>query len=906
MRIQPRMRVFIMFALVAAAAVFAMTAHGEDTENAYNLSEGRLVSHALMAVERDYLEPDRVDPKAMLKGALEQMERLVPEILVTYHDDEAATITVGIAAKKFHIGALSKLADLQRTLIDMLRYIDMHYDGDVEKDTIEYAAVEGMLSELDPHSSFLPPKVFEEFRVGTRGTFGGLGIVIGIRDGNLTVIAPLEGTPAWRAGVRAGDQIAQIGDESTINMSLTDAVNKLRGKVGTKVKLVISRTGQSKPLYVTLTRAIINIDSVQPLMLVEADKRVGYIKIKSFQANTDADFTAALENFHKGGSLDGLIIDLRNNPGGLLNQAVDIADHFLSGGAIVKTVASRGQLMDMERATSLNVEPDYPIILLINEGSASASEIVAGALMANDRALSMGHRSFGKGSVQTIFEIGDGSAVKLTIAQYLPAGTMSIQSVGVTPDIELVPKTVAREHMNLVDDVVTSELDLEKHLEKTGEMPDEPFYRAPYFQPYEKEDEDSPKRLKEYEMKPRVDNDFAVQLAKKLLAGVSSSSRKEMLKQIKVPLDASDVEQEAIIIGKLRELGIDWSTTPRKEQSLLQIAYNIRHNDAVMTNARAGSDVELELIATNIGTGIYARLLAVGQSDSSLLKNQEFVFGKLAPAQRRSWRVPVTIPESMPTQDLTMDLTFNEEHDNTPEPLTVIIPVQGVEPPVFAFNYRLEETGSNIAGRGTLNLAVSALNVGKGTSSADTVMTLANKGNKDVFIKRGRAAVGAIRPGGSSPAVFQFSVAKGYAEPTIDLELSIVDLKALSILTKTFTVAVKDGVLSPPAGVQHQPPAIVLEPFTTSTDAATVDIEGRITDNDPIRDFFIFVGDKKAIYTPNASGSDEMKLRATLPLTEGNNTVSIAARDTIDLTGRKVIVIRRVSAAKKSDNIVAR
>ena len=191
-----RARTAIIAALIilasAASAATAFTSSEVNGNNTHILGEGRLATYALMAVERDYLEPNRVDPKAMLKGALEHIERLVPEILVTYHDDNAATITVGVAAKKFRLGSLAKLPDLQRMLIKMLGFIDEHYTGDVEKESIEHTAIDGMLSQLDPHSSFLPPKVFEEFRVGTRGTFGGLGIVIGIRDGNLTVIAPLE------------------------------------------------------------------------------------------------------------------------------------------------------------------------------------------------------------------------------------------------------------------------------------------------------------------------------------------------------------------------------------------------------------------------------------------------------------------------------------------------------------------------------------------------------------------------------------------------------------------------------------------------------------------------------------------------------------------------------------------
>lgn len=886
-----RYLLIVALALIAGSLLIFTGPRASSTE----LLRGQLINNTLQDIARNYLEPNRIDPKEMLKGSLDQIERLVPEILVTYPGNRIATVTVGIATKKFRLGKVSSLLDLQRNLFDILRFVDQHYTGDIEKEKIEYAAIEGMLAELDPHSAFLSPKVYREFKVGTRGEFGGLGIVISIKDGNLTVVSPLEGTPAWRKGIKAGDKIIQIGDESTINMSLTDAVNKLRGKVRTNVRIVISRPGIAAPFPVTITRAIINIDSVQKLMLAENDKRIGYIKLKSFQANTNSDFSAALDEFHRGGSLDGLILDMRNNPGGLLNQALDIADHFLTKGTIVTTVGPRGILMDKEIAHPLDAEQDYPVIVLINEGAASASEIVAGALKAHDRAVVMGHRSFGKGSVQTIFEIGNDSAVKLTIAKYLPAGTMSIQSAGVTPDVELVPKTVAKEHMDLVDDVVHSEKDLEKHLGKEAEKLEKAEYRTSYYQPYEKSGDDREQQFREYTAKPDVKNDFAVQLAKKLLATVSSSSRKTMLKEFKAPLAASEKEQERIIDEHLAKLGIDWSPVAKGKKSLLQIAYNIRRGNANVKQVRAGSEIDLELTATNIGKGTYGRLVAVGQAKSPLLRNLEFVFGKLKPGERRSWRVPLTIPESMSSQDLMIEIEFHEEHGNTPEPLNAVLPVRGLARPRFAFKYRLIERAPNrnLASNKDLHLAVTAYNVGKGTSSAETVMTLANKSGSKLFIKKGRAALGAMKPGASRSSTFLFRIGRDFSERDAKLELTILDPKTLSILNKPFTVEVMGGTLSPKGNVRYQPPSIALSQTTPQTSKPTYTLTGAIRDTDEVRDYYLFVGNKKVAYAANPLNSKEMALNAVLPLEEGNNIVSIAARDKFDLIGHKTIVINR-------------
>jgi len=880
--------VLLATALLIGALVFTTRSKAfYESDSSYQLAEGRLITHALQAVSQNYLEPDLIEPADMLEGAIEAMERLIPEFLVSYDGSRPVAVTVGIATKKLRVDKVSSLSKLRQAMVNILSFVDLNYVGNIEKPDIEYAALEGMLNKLDPHSSFLPPKVYKEFRIGTKGTFGGLGIVISIKDGDLIVISPLEGTPAWRAGMKAGDKIVQIGDESTINMSLTDAVNKLRGKVGTKVRIVISRPGTSSPFSVTLTRAVINIDSVQSTTLAANGKKIGYVKVKSFQSNTDDDFMKALAAFHKEGKIDGLILDLRNNPGGLLNQAIDLVDHFLSSGTIVTTVASHNVLMDKEDANPYDLQPDYPMIILINEGSASASEIVAGALMAHDRAVIMGHRSFGKGSVQTLFEIGQDSAVKLTIAKYLPAGTMSIQSVGITPDIELIPKTVDRKQMDLVEDEVPSEADLEKHLEKTGETLGKSEYRIGYYKPFEDTKDDTALRMREYSKVPDVAEDFAVQLAKKLLASVVSSTRKNILKEIKKPLLTAEEEQNKIIFRKLAALGIDWSTIPKEKKSQLQVKYNLMRSGIPIKTAQAGTEIQLELVATNIGKGEFGRLLAVGQSESPLLKNKEFVFGKLIPGQTRSWQIPLEIPESMPAQDLIMELSFHEENGNIPTSLNTIIPIESKLPPRFAFKYNLSKAGSSY------RMTVTAYNVGKGTSSAESVMTLANKSGTKIFIERGRTVLGTLAPGASGSTTFRFRTMRDFNDPQMKFDLNIVDPKRLVLLSKEISIDPKDGAITPKAGSRYEPPSIVLHNPARTTDEDFYELKGLIHDNDAVKDFYIFVGNKKVAYYANPKATNEMKIYTRLPLEDGPNAVNIAARDEFDLTERAIFVIQR-------------
>ena len=326
-----------------------------------------------------------------------------------------------------------------RIFTDAVSIIQKNYAEEVESKDLVYSAVKGVLQGLDPHSTFMNPDDFKEMQVGTRGRFGGIGIEIGIRDRVLTVIAPIEDTPADKAGIKAGDKIVKIEEKFTKDMTLLDAVKLMRGKKGTDVTISIMREGFDLPKPFTLTRDIIKVKSVKFKVLEEG---FGYLRIAQFQEKTSSEVEKALKELgSKEGKLKGLVMDLRNDPGGLLNQAVEVADKFLSSGLIVYTKGRvSGQDMKFE-ARAENTHPDYPIIVIVNGGSASASEIVAGALQDQKRAIILGTQTFGKGSVQTIIPLSDGSAIKLTTSKYYTPLGRSIQAKGIEPDI-IVGKTI--------------------------------------------------------------------------------------------------------------------------------------------------------------------------------------------------------------------------------------------------------------------------------------------------------------------------------------------------------------------------------------------------------------------------------------------------------------------------------
>ncbi len=325
---------------------------------------------------------------------------------------------------------------------EAIRYIDRNYVKDVSYKDLIYNAIKGMTSGLDPHSVFLTPDMFKEMEIETSGEFGGVGMIVTMKDGVLTVVSPIEDTPAWRAGVKAGDKIIKINGVSTKGMTLMEAVKRLRGPKGTKVTITILREGVDKPFDVTIVRDIIKIKSVEYRMLDKKD-RIGYIKIKQFQEKTTQELTKAFNALYKKG-MKALVLDLRNDPGGLLSQAVSVADKFLRGGKLIVYTKGKGATESLRYVSKdRGTFPYVPMVVLVNAGSASASEIVTGALKAHKRAVVIGERTFGKGSVQTIFRLSDGSGLKLTTAYYYTPDGVCIEEKGIEPDI-VIPSGLVR------------------------------------------------------------------------------------------------------------------------------------------------------------------------------------------------------------------------------------------------------------------------------------------------------------------------------------------------------------------------------------------------------------------------------------------------------------------------------
>ena len=349
-----------------------------------------------------------------------------------------------------------------RAFVEVFERVSHDYVDEIDDKKLLEGAISGMLSNLDPHSAYLPPVDYKEMEEHTRGEFGGLGMEVGMEDGFVKVISPIDDTPAQEAGIKSGDLIIKLGKEPVKGKTLSEAVKIMRGKPGTKLTLTIVRKGEDGPIKVEITRAVIKVKSLKQRLLKD---NVGYARISQFQVRTGPDLVKAIAKLEKdnGAPLEGLVLDLRNNPGGVLNAAVQVSDAFLNEGLIVYTegrIKNSKMRFEAEKGDVMNGKP---IVVLINEGSASASEIVAGALQDQKRAIIAGRTSFGKGSVQTLLQLNNGAAIKVTTARYYTPSGRSIQAEGIKPDLEIeLVKVEKVEKENLTN---VKESDLAGHLE---------------------------------------------------------------------------------------------------------------------------------------------------------------------------------------------------------------------------------------------------------------------------------------------------------------------------------------------------------------------------------------------------------------------------------------------------------
>lgn len=874
--------------------------YSEDELKDYVLSESNTLNRTILFVKKRYLDPTKIDSQKMFFAALNHIERSVPQVIIS-HDLKGEEVTVKVEAteKSFRFPKVETVWQLSLNLRDIFLFLEKNIKLKKDQKNVELSAVEGMLTTLDPHSSLLRPSLYTEMKMNNAGKFGGLGIVISMRDGNLTVVSPIEDTPAFRAGIRSRDQIVRINNESTVGMSLSQAVDRMRGEPGTPVTLYIMRKGWQKSRPFTLKRALIKMKSVSSKLLKGG---IGYVKIKSFQGNTASDLVQHLNTLQKksNNELRGLILDLRNDPGGLLDQAIKVADIFLKKGYIVSTVGMANLYREDKEAEDEKDEPTYPIIVLTNSGSASASEIVAGALKMNKRALLIGERTFGKGSVQTLFEFGDRSALKLTIAQYLIAKNVSIQSVGITPDILVTPVILAKEDISYYSNNHSyHESDYESHIvnSKNKVFQGKSLMAIRYLF----EDKRSKEEKEDAQFKDVLSfkSDFEIDLVRRLLLQAKSINSDNLYKEVQSELQKIQGEQDQIIAKKLTHFKTDWTKGALVNEPKLKVEF-------ITKPVQAGNKLVVKAIVTNQGDKTLYRLRANSDSETYFLRGTEFLFGKVDPGKSVFWEAHISIPKGAETQKTNLKLDFFQDEIESNISKETYVTLQGLNKPYYQLSYGIKDSDGDgkIAQNEKISLKIKLKNIGKGDGT-ETTMILKNKTSSALFIHKGHQQEKAFKAGSVVNTTFSFEIKKPLQKKNIMMDLWVYDTEMKQFKKFDITLPFKKKI------AENQFPDVHIKlkntpPLLISKDQKPLvnikgDIEGEVLD------YYIYVAKSKKLkydfdkifFRSNSDKKQKMSFDVDAPLKPGLNRITIVARLSESLMTTKEVIVFYDAPQKK-------
>jgi carboxyl-terminal processing protease len=748
----------------------------------HDLSALKIFNITLVRIKDRYVDPGRVDPKKMLYAALDGVQFNIPEVLV--EPDPAhnkVKVTVNDKPEIFETDDVDSPWRLAAKLKKVFRFIEANMNAGADLAKVEYAAVNGMLSTLDPHSILMDPEQARDMDVSTSGKFGGLGIVIRMVDSKLTVIKPMKNTPAFRKGIKAGDHIVRINSENTENLTSNEAVDRMRGDPKTGITLWVERKGTEGLLRFDLVRDIIRVSQVEHKLL---DKRVGYVKVKQFSKGIASDVADAMRQMSAQGATSW-ILDLRGNPGGLLEEAVQLSDLFVDSGTVVTTVSGRDR--EARRAEHGFGDTTSPFVVLVNSGSASASEIVAGALKNLDRAVIIGTRTFGKGTVQELYDNDDKSKLKLTIAQYLTPGDRSIQNLGIVPDIALqrmyIPEKndAPEDFIRLLPPTRTyGEKDLDSTLVSSyAKDTDKPAYEVPFIVERKKPTAGDPPAVKpdddddEDTDEDEIVEDFEMRFAKEVVSSVNVASRPKVVAQAKKVVERVRGEEEKKLVAELGKLGVDWSGPAATEAGTANLEVSLQ----TPPNVKAGDVVTVTATVKNTGQGTAYRVLPRVHSDDNVFDDTELPIGKVAPGETKTFAAKLRVPKDSLDRKNRLGIEVREARNAVARIVPTEVSIESAPRPVFAYAYQLidEGNGDGLVQRGEkYRLQVSLKNTGSGATSKATVL-LRNATGDGVVLNNSRIEIkdAQIQPGQVKDLEFKLQT-----EATLKADELVVELMA--------------------------------------------------------------------------------------------------------------------------------
>lgn len=881
-------------------------ASGSSKKQVHTLKQLDILAQDLRIMKRDYVDShlfqeDRL--KEMFMGIVNRLEESVDELRLVQNDD-TLYVTVGSVSKEFSIPPFQKLDDIYKVMLPIAEFLDAQLSEEVDRAQVEYSIINGAFAALDPHTMLLPPVQAAEMDIDNSGEFGGLGIEIYVDEGQLTVRRPIEDTPASRAGIQADDQIVQIDGNSTINMDVMEAVSVLRGAVGEPVTIHVMRKGWKEAQPFTIIRGRIKIDPVKVELL---SGNIAYVRIQSFNANVSEDMNAYLDKLESKTTLRGIILDLRYNPGGYLSQARYVADKFISQGVLVSTVEGSAREKEFYRATKEGTITDVPMAVLINGNSASASEIVAGAIRNHDRGIIIGERSFGKGSVQQLHNNSDGSKLKITIAQYLTPGEQSIQSVGIPPDIALhrsiVEKEEDEELISLYwEDWAEKEGDLQHHLSNDVLIDAKETFHLRYLQP----NDYNPNKID-----PKTD--WEVLFASRVLKRAPVFDRKAALSNLGSMIAEEQIRENKNIESAFQGLKRNWAKGDNPTAADVLVDIVCVGKDGFV----AGEEQELELRITNTSSVPLHQISLWTESNSSVLDRREFYIGQIAVGETVSQKKSIRFPYGYSTEKGKFDVVLRDQEKREISRTPLTYTVQGHMRPRFGYSVQIFDDGSGQSkGNGDgipqdgeiIEIEVALTNVGTG-SAIRPFVSLKNKARRYLNLQRGNLELGEwkkedgsscskeeascynmIEPGKTYTDRLRFEVRSGFEsieeEPYMVLQIGdnfAYDYSTVRAgfssyfrLEENIDIIPKKSFVS----IQKEQPSLTLTTKTPIEQSEDISfLSGVVEDDKAIKQLMIFHNEKKIFYRGESQDIQKVPFGVELELESGMNQVSFLAKD---------------------------
>jgi len=903
----------ILFTFVLASCSLSGSSQGEYLVSSNAAPETPLLAEVLMHLQLDYVHPEKLDPEKLLQGALTELERMVPEVWVVAKlrnksKEPRLEIRVEKETSVLPVSELHGLYDLHIALQKLTKHL-LQTKIQLTQLKIEQLFARGILNRLDSYSVLLPIDIYQEFNINIGGQFAGVGLVVGTREGQLTVIAPMDGSPAALAGMKPLDRIVAVDDEKTEHLTLDEILHRLRGEIGTPVTLSVLRKGHTKTLTFELLREEIQLESVETFDLESDIQTVRYVRIKNFQKDTSHELKNKLGDLNK---IDGLILDLRNNPGGLLEEAIRVSDLFLQGkqrivstkGPSVSTIHDAKQLFAGGHLQSI------PLVLLINRGSASASEIVAAALKQNERAIVIGEQSFGKGTVQTLWDLKDGSGLKLTIGEYLTPSGHSIHNIGVMPSLRLIPVSVPESKGNQSGDadqqqtIAQERFRLLPEVEVDSTVNYSDILQLRYLSSHTSLLDDAEIIEKDVIIE-KLNADIFVKIAKHVLQKWNPQNINSTLQKIALEFE----QQEAEKIAKALTLhGIDWSLIPDQKTPIPETLKLTWLAEEVSEDL-----VRLKVQLRNLGDISGQRLIVVTKAGNVLLDGLEFPIGKLPTDEVKSRTLNVKFSAGMMEETEPLELELFDHNLKKLKSVRLQLNFSPKRISSFKLKMRIFDNGK-FGSRGnadgkvqsgeTIALAFELENKGQKTVPE---LLLKIRGTDGVFrINRGKIMLKNLDPLKKQKDYFLFKTLTN-SKTLGKISMEMVDTKSGSPkivhLWNLENALPQQTVVTPEFnGLKWQDLDGNL--VKGETELQSLILSGNLSNATDVRDVFVYLNDEKVFYSANFDKleestvqhdiTEEFQFTTVLELVPGKNLISVFSRNRSGFTSeRRLRILRR-------------